>query len=187
MARVYRKTAGKEYHCGRCGKHITRGDEYQRAKFFRGRTLIRCADCQFRSSELTNNDKLARAYERAEASQDLADYLHSDSDATHEDAVDSIDSFIDETKDELETLGEEFEEAADNIEEGFGHETEQSNELREQGEAVVDWANQIDELESALVTYREAATTIKDHSEEAEDARDEMVQELENFAGNCPV
>lgn len=101
-------------------------------------------------------------------------------------------------------VGEGYTESADNMEEGFGHSTFMSDELREKGESLEEWANDLESLdfeEFDEVEAREQARNDSDledgdedtpEVEEAvEEARstwwEEQVEKLNSELGNCPV
>ena len=139
MPRVNRvKKARKDQgSCGRCRTPLPAGSAYRWWKFRHGGKHKRCMaeKCRPRASELTGSEFLSAVYSAQETFSG-SDY-----------------STPDELADALRTMAEELREAAqirieaaDAIEGGFGHETEQSYTLREEGEAIEYWA---DDIESA--------------------------------------
>jgi hypothetical protein len=69
--------------------------------------------------------------------------------------------------DEIEAFGQEFIDGAENMEAGFGHETEQSMELLEKGEAIQEIAEDIRNMEPEL-----------DEDEPEEFDQDEAIREI---------
>jgi hypothetical protein len=53
---------------------------------------------------------------------------------------------VSEIVEAIRELASEKEEAASNMEDGFGHETEQSNELRETADALEGWADELENI-----------------------------------------
>ena len=61
--------------------------------------------------------------------------------------VEDVQNALNEMAEEARSLASEKEEAAENIESGFGHETEQSSELREIADQLNSWADDIEEAD----------------------------------------
>jgi hypothetical protein len=125
--------------CGKCGNEIEVGQPYKWVKIksgpYGGRTMVRCATCPtWRQSELTtsNMSGIYAAQER------LDDELQSVED--YDGLVDLASSLADEIRD----VANLYNESADNMEEGFGHSTYQSDELREKGESLESWADEVE-------------------------------------------
>jgi hypothetical protein len=129
--------------CDKCGEEITVGSPYKhispRSGPYGGRTMYRCVNCpswnvweyssslSARLSEISFN--FGEAIDSAESEDDVQTALNDAAEAVRE-------------------IAQEKSESADNIEEGFQHETSISSELRETGESLESWA---DEIESAQI------------------------------------
>lgn len=68
--------------------------------------------------------------------------------------LDEVRSFLESAAEQIRDLGQEKADGADNIESGFGHETSQSEELRQLSEDLESWA---DDVESAAQDLPESA------------------------------
>lgn len=77
----------------------------------------------------------------------IAQIVH-DGEASIADAetTEDLESVLHEIADEIRSLADEKAEGADNIEAGFGHETEQSQELREISEQLESWAEEVENV-----------------------------------------
>lgn len=62
--------------------------------------------------------------------------------------ADDAETSASEVAEAIRELASEKEEAADNMEEGFGHETSQSEEIREQAQQLNDWADEVEQAGS---------------------------------------
>jgi hypothetical protein len=95
------------YYCSTCGKPIKPGDSYRWAKGRYTSRRIKCADHDFRPSELTGSDKIARVREIAEA---MCDFVVEEG-MTEEDVEGQIDDWvagIDEVIDEYNQAADYF-------------------------------------------------------------------------------
>ena len=134
------------YSCENCGREIKVGDPYKhvtpKSGPYGGRTRRRCAACpSWESWELTNAF-WARIEQVTSSAEEAIENAKSNQDA------ESVRSALEEAAQGIRDLAEEKAEGAQNMEDGFGHETEQSMGLREQGEQLEQWA---DEIESAEI------------------------------------
>ena len=167
------KTEDGNLRCSKCGKTITPGMPYQwwANKLPRARgsvRRIRCMDCTPSRADMTpgRRGELMRAQESFD--NQLAE-------AT---TFDDLRSVRDDIAQQLHDLASELTDGADNMEQGFGHETYQSQELRERGETLDEVADRMEytepdnepeeddedqdeqALENALDAYREAISEI---------------------------
>lgn len=164
-----RKAQGQ---CGKCGKDLNPGDAYRWWKFRYGGRRVRCMDegCAPRPSDLTQSPFLAALY-------DAQDTLEECANAGGPEATGAA---LHEAADQLREVAEIRTEAADNMEDGFGHETEQSTQLREEGESVEYWADEVEDLASELDAW-------EDEDIEEEDLDDWVQEKVEQATGGCPV
>jgi hypothetical protein len=146
MARVtYVKSAkgrkdGRPRHCTRCRTEIKPGDPYRWFANRIGRMSQRkdfCANCQIRPSDQTTSPHLQTIYLAQEGAQDTLDHLDA---PTLADIAEAVRGYAEGVRE----AGESYGESADNIEEGFGHETYQSEEIREKGSACESLADELD-------------------------------------------
>jgi hypothetical protein len=63
------------------------------------------------------------------------------------DSVEDVQGHLEDIASEIDELASEKNEAADSIEDGFGHETYVSTEIREQAEALENWAEEVRSLD----------------------------------------
>jgi len=135
--------------CNFCGKPINIGDPYKwvapRAhRAAHGTKKSRHTTCPaWKPSELTSSHHLATIYaaqEDAEAS--MANLAVSSVGETVE-VAEQLQEIAETFSEAIMEANESYTESADNIEEGFGHETYQSEELREKAEAVESWADEV--------------------------------------------
>lgn len=132
------------HSCEKCGKEIEVGQPYKhvtpKSGPYGGRTRRRCASCPTWEAWDLSNALWARIEQVISPAQDAVEDAKADHDA------EAVRSALEEAAQGIRELAEEKAESAQNMEDGFGHETEQSTELREQGEQLEQWA---DEIESA--------------------------------------
>jgi hypothetical protein len=69
-------------------------------------------------------------------------------------------------------LAEEKGEAADNMEEGFGHETYQSQEIREQADQLESWADEVEQVDIPEAPDTDEVECEAEWHEEDEEDRD---------------
>jgi hypothetical protein len=147
MARVtYVKSAkgrkdGRNRRCVKCGTEIKPGDSYKWLANRIGRSSQRkdfCANCQVRASDKTTSPHLQALYGAQEAAEDAL--AHGGDDLTLSDLAEIARGYGEAVRE----VGEGYAESADNIEEGFGHETYQSEEIREKAEECESAADTID-------------------------------------------
>lgn len=170
MARVtYVKKAkgrkdGQDRRCIKCGTDIKPGDSYKWVALRVGTYSQRknfCASCPVRPSDQTTSPHLQTIYLAQETAEDA---LANADGAGLADLAEIVRDYANGVREAAESYGE----SADNIEDGFGHETSQSQEIREKSE----------ECESAADTIESAADDIE--SLDDPDAPDEeLVDEYE--------
>jgi len=175
MARVtYVKSAqgrknGQPRRCYKCGTEIHPGDSYKWFANRIGRYSQRkdfCANCPVRPSDTTTSPHLSALYAAQESAEDqLA--------AGGELGLADIAQIVREYAEAVREVGEGYGESADNIEEGFGHETYQSQEIREKA----------DECDSAADTIESAADDIESLEDPDADAS-EFLDEYEGETGD---
>jgi len=136
-ARRVGKKGAYELRCNGCGQPIEIGQPY---KWFKMKTTyggIKRSyhpDCEIPPSHRTSS-RMGEIYDaQATLGKDLE--AAQDFDGIRE-ALEAFSSVVRE-------VGEGYTESADNMEEGFGHETYQSQEIRERAEGLESWADEID-------------------------------------------
>ncbi len=174
MARVTTvQAARKAQTCGRCGMVILPGMSYRWAKprvhrAAAGRKLVRCMKptCAFRPSDLTTS-KMAGVYA---AQENLADAMLGD--FSPNDLLNSLQ----EAAGEVRGVGEEYREGATNIEDGFGHSTEQSQEMTEKADALDEYA---DALEAVTFDEADEYDELEDEAEKLDGEDEVRLEEIE--------
>jgi hypothetical protein len=171
MARVtYVKSAkgrkdGRARKCSNCGTEIKPGDPYKWFANRIGRFSQRkdfCADCRIRPSMQTTSPHLGTIYAGQEAAEDALAAGGSDMSLT--DIADAVRGYAEA----LREASESYRESAQNIEDGFGHETQQSQEINEKA----------DECESLADTVESAADDIESMDDPEAD-EDEFANDYE--------
>jgi hypothetical protein len=126
--------------CDSCGKEIAVGSPYKYMSIKTGpyssRKLVRCADCSdWHIWEYSNSTSARVAQIVHEAETSLAD-------ADDEDAARDI---MQTAAEAARDLAEEKREGASNIEDGFGHPTQQSEELTDLADQLDEWAESLEQ------------------------------------------
>lgn len=153
MARLHtvKKSRKAQGPCGRCGETIGVGESYLWWKFKRGGLHRRChrAECRPRYSEYgTTSPHLSGIYSAQERFSDaIMNVEHS------ADGVEEVASLLETFAQDIREVAEGYTESADNMVEGFGHETYQSEEIREKAEALEGWADEVESAASDLGGY----------------------------------
>lgn len=157
--------------CGKCGKPLNVGDPYRWWKFRYGGKHKRCMapECSPKAADLTQSPFLSTLYTAQEVLNDAG------SEAVPEDAA----AMLRDGAEQLREAAEIRTEAADNMEDGFGHETEPSSMLREEGESVEYWADEIEGI----------ADTLENHEDEdvEGDLEEWVAEQCEAANSGCPV
>lgn len=127
--------------CGRCGKEIEPGMPYlwwanKLPNARSGYKQIRCVDHPPTLAERTPGRAGQLMGMQDEWSKRLADCT----------TIDDLTSARDDIAGEIRDFAQEFIDSADNMESGFGHETYQSQELREKGEAIEQVADDLEQV-----------------------------------------
>lgn len=163
-----RKSPGE---CGRCGKKIKKGEPYIHWKFRYGGKRIRCLECpRPRYSELIFSGKLSAIEAAREGIQDAIEAFRGDHDS------DSLRSALETAAEDVRQVAEEYRESAQNIEDGFGHSTQQCDDLNERADAVEAGADQIESAAGDLEDFEEEVE--EGETEEAKAKRkEEWVEE----------
>jgi hypothetical protein len=177
------KTPDGNLMCGHCGAKIQPGDGYRwwsnrlpgRGS---GSKQVRCMQdsCTPTLADRTPGRRGQLMQIQMGANRDLENATDFDAvkDAAQTAAV------------ELRSMGYELIEGADNIESGFGHETEQSNDMRERGEALIEIADYLETMDSGEEPEREECESDAEYMDRYDEAMgkfrdevDEKIQEVE--------
>jgi hypothetical protein len=126
--------------CDSCSKEITVGSPYKHMSIktspTSSRKLIRCADCaNWHVWEYSNSTSARCAQIVWEAELALS----------NADDFDAASDIMQIAADAARELAEEKRESASNIEDGFGHPTQQSEELTELADGLEEWATSMEE------------------------------------------
>lgn len=182
MARTtFVKSARKDQgHCYKCGTEIKRGDSY---KWFANRigTYSQkkkfCSNCIIRPSDQTTSDKLAQLYSAQELVEDALGVTF---------ARDDIVSALEEAAAMARDVSDEYEQSADAIVDGFGHDTYQSDEIREKASACSEWADTLDSAATEIAGMEDPQADASefgiDDEDEIEAHRDELATDIGSIA-----
>jgi len=131
-----KKARKDQGECGDCGKQIRAGQPYKWWTVgFRSRYKHkRCDEC------ITPMPSARESNPKVAAILAVEETFDTTSAKCREDLV----SVLEDAASGIRDAGEQWTESADEMEQGFGHETEQSNEQREKGEAAEGWAEAIE-------------------------------------------
>ncbi len=136
-------------NCDHCGNPIKIGDPYKwiapRAhRAVKGIKRNRHTSCPaWRPSQTTSSQHLATIYGAQEAADEQITAINVDTAEDTADAEEALKGIAEEFAESVQEAVESYAESAQNIEDGFGHETYQSEELREKSEAVDGWATDV--------------------------------------------
>ena|SRR5262252_4666361 len=181
------KKGAYQLTCKSCGKPIEIGQPY---KWFKQKTTyggIKKSyhpDCKIPPSHRTTS-RMGVIYD----AQDTLDFGGCE---TVEDCQAELQSFAETVRE----IGEEYAESADNMEDGFGHETYQSQEIRERAEALEQWADDLESWEfSGDDEPVQGEEDVPDEEPESDDDyeqrldawRDEIRDDALNAAQETPV
>lgn len=210
MPRVYTKTANKgakrTRNCTACRQPIEAGQRFYQwcpraTRSGTGQNRFRHVACGSpRQSELYPFNKLAPLWD-AQADAEGAIHLVAVSDRDYETALADVKEQVQAVADAARSVGEEYNESAQNIEDGFGHETYQSAELREKGEALEDWANDLESWDPTqdapdLDEFDDLDDSLDEDDEDARETAideaidnwlDEVKSEASDAIGEIPV
>jgi hypothetical protein len=152
---AHARTAGLA--CGKCGTKIKKGDPYIWWKFMHSGKSVRCLNHYPRQSELTQSDKLSRAYAVGESIEDavaevtkalpLAQEAVEVTEALRI-AVSDLADALTEGADEARSVGEEYGESADNIEQAFSS-SSTADECREKADSLEEYASALENVDGA--------------------------------------
>lgn len=143
----------KPLRCEACGEPINMGDSYKwvapRAhRAAKGTKRNRHLTCPaWKGSELTSSPHLATIYGAQEGAEEDLSRITIDSFDDVEAVAEDIEAIAGTFADSIREAAESYGESADNIEEGFGHETYQSEELRQKSEDVESWAEDAEQFQ----------------------------------------
>lgn len=140
--RIYRQKAGKgkTYKCGKCGRIINTGEEYQFFQHMHSPKSIRCMQCNPRPSELTTSDKLSLILGAVESLEDALQNAQE---------PDDLISALEEAITTAETTAEEYRESAQNILEYFSS-SAAADECEERADNIDSWKEELEEAKSTL-------------------------------------
>lgn len=142
--------------CESCGLRIRAGTPYKYFAFFRGGKHLRHEACpNWKQSEMTGSGPLSSFYAACEDLEEAIDGWDGEDKA-------GLESILEDGAQAIRDAAQEFTDQADNMEEGFQHETEQSNQARENASEIESFADAvegvaIDEFEFDEEEARKAA------------------------------
>jgi hypothetical protein len=129
--------------CDACHKEIELGTAYKhispKSGPYGGRMLTRHEDCPTWHSWEYSSSLGARL---EQVSYNFHGAINGELDSAED-----VTEALSEAAEAIREIASEKEEGADNIESGFGHETFQSSELREQADALNEWADEVEQTD----------------------------------------
>lgn len=152
------------YKCQKCGTEILPGQPYKWIEPKMRGMMVRCTSCPNWNVWEYSSSLSARI---AEVQSNAADALAGDFES-----ADDLTSILGDIASEIRSLAEEKEEAASNMEEGFGHETYQSAEIREQAEQLESWADEVENTDIPEAPTTDEVECEDEWHEEDEEDRD---------------
>jgi hypothetical protein len=174
--------------CGRCGAEIQVGEGYywwanKLPGSRSGYKQIRCSEHPPTLAERTPG----RAGQWMQMEEGFGKQI-ADTDSYTEDG--EFSGLAQDIASEIRSFGEEFTESAENMESGFGHETEQSTELRERGDRIIEAADEIEGMDfdpSPEKGDEDEDETDEQFEERLESWRDECRTKLEDEISNVDI
>lgn len=100
------KKAVKDQGTCKCGKEIKAGDAYKWIKFRYGGRRVKCADCSFKASELTQSEFLSTMYDLNDRLEDLSGDDPSEIQSEIEDIASEFNNLADETQGKYDNMPE---------------------------------------------------------------------------------
>lgn len=159
MPRVQHVKKARKDHgrCRSCSVEIKKGDEYYHYSFRFGPRYVHCSDHRPKASDLTQSDKLARAYGAQETLAEAIETARVDLSMAQDELVADLPDFlasieatiaaeIETAELEVRDVAYEYEESADNIEEYFDG-SPQIDDIREKAYACEDYCDQITSID----------------------------------------
>lgn len=176
--------SGKEKPNLRCeldDKEIKPGDSYRKATGRRSGgfyTRTRCADCPTWQQWDLSDSLPAR----------LAEIVHVyDAAIGGATSTDDFEQALSDAQEAVEELAQEKRDGAENMEAGFGHETEQSQQLNEDADQLDDWANSIESAKTDIPDLPEPEDNADELTEDQiETWRDEAIAAI-TVMDDCPL
>lgn len=173
--RIYEtKKANKDTNrsCIRCHEPVVKGQGYKWVQEYRGPKRVIHTTCgNFKSSELTGNDKLQQLYAVQEDIQAWIDMINITT--TKED----LDEFMSECVTTVEEVAEMYRESASAIEDGFGHTTTQSEDAEANADACDEWAMALGQVTDDISDWDEDSKEVCAECGMTEDAGYHYVNE----------
>ena len=165
--------------CRICNKIVQVGEPYKSIGKREGRnfyTLYFCYRCEPRPSHQLSgrSSDYARMMEAYEDSVGRDDLDHS-----------GLSEALETLSTEASSMAEELTEGADNIEDGFGHSTTQSEVMRETGDELEGWANDLDSLSDRVLDGAPDDEADPDEDDDSESLED-LLSEANELVGNAP-
>lgn len=144
--------------CHKCSTPIKKGDPYKFIKPRYGAKKVLCAKCQFRDSDLTSSDKLARAYDaRDDLQAAIAGWDPADGD------IESLKEALTTAQEAVQEVADEYQESADNIHNTFS-ESQTADDCEEKANSLGDWAQELESAADDLEEFDEE--TVRKEAEE---------------------
>lgn len=198
--RVYTRTkkkGKKEYRCRRCGKTIQPGERYYSYKPRNVGPVYHCSAHYPKQSEMTKG-KMSMVFAAQEDAEERLNALtvgEVTEDWDGSDILSEVSSILEDFAEAIREVASEYQESADAMEDGFGHETYVSQEVREKGEELEAWADEIESDSEPIVTFDPPERDEDEDEDVYQDALDEAAEDFlsecrdhaDNHINNCPI
>ncbi len=179
--------------CEKCGEPIKVGQAYkymtQKTGPRTSRKRNRHETCaEWRPSEATGSPVLQVLYGAQEAAADeLGELMPPDTSDDAESVLDELKAILSTYAEGVREAGEMRTEAADNIEDGFGHETLQSEELRDEGQELEDHADDCESVEYDLDSFDTDVLEDTEFEDALAEWLDDQIEKVSDAMAGMPL
>lgn len=194
-----KKARKDQGECSGCGKPIVAGQPYKYIEFRFGPRRVKCDECRFRPSELTQS-KMSGALSAQEQCEDAIAGFNG---VEAEGDVSDLRQALEDAASEIRDVGQEYRDSADAIN-STAEGSSTAQDCEEKADALEQWADDIEQSaneledcdhempeeldEDATDEQREAYKKAREEREAAvTDWAEEQTQKAGEAIGDCPV
>ena len=160
-------------------KAVKAGQPYWWWQFYKG--PVQYSATRPRQSQLTNSEKLSRAYAAGEQIEDIPGTLAlPDSKDGLSDLIDDVKGTLESIVEEIRQIASEYEDSASNIRDSFA-ESPTADECEEKQQQLEEWADSID---TAIQEIESVDVDVSD--DEIEESYNSLVDLIQGIDG-CPI